>query len=220
MSNRVIRDWTDSEKIDLLSAEGERFFTRLFMKADDFGYYHANPKLLLSTLFPLKEDITKDHILLWLNECEKALLINTYECGGKKYLCIINFGQRLRRMKSSFPQSSVSESLSIVSNKRPETETETETETEIALPKKYFRLRDAIVNESVSDYLKNNYSIFIEEWIINNKEPILDLVYKDLDVKYFAYSFNSQNHILNSFKSTWDKIKKQPINKVFKRKAL
>lgn len=131
MANRILRDWTDSERIDKLSFEAEVFFTRLMMKADDFGYYHANPKLLLAALFPLK-NIQTETISRLLNECVELDLIFEYEVDGKKYLRINNFGQRLRKMVSKFPPVAVSPPT-IDSNPPPETkgnESETNPETE------------------------------------------------------------------------------------------
>ncbi len=71
MANRVIRDWTASESVDLLTVKAEVFFTRLIMKADDYGNYTGNPKLIAAALFPLKMyDVSS--ILMWMEECEKA----------------------------------------------------------------------------------------------------------------------------------------------------
>lgn len=103
MANRILRDWTDSENVDKLSFQAEVLFTRLFMKADDYGCFHANPKLVKAAVFPLK-DIREADISRWLDECQKAGLIAFYNEGGKKYLCIRNFGQRLRAMKRRFPE--------------------------------------------------------------------------------------------------------------------
>jgi len=113
MSNRIIRDWTDSEKIESLTWKAEVFFTRLIMKADDFGRYHANPKLLKASIFPLK-DIDPYEVSTLLEECEKADLLKSYQKDGRQYLQIKNFGQRLRIMRSKFPEM---------------TQTETKTET-------------------------------------------------------------------------------------------
>lgn len=102
MANRLIRDWTTSENVDKISAEAERFFTRLIMKVDDYGYYDANPKLLKAALFPLK-DVMCDQVVAWLEECCDAGLVTQYTVDGKEYLQIIKFGQRLRTMSSKFP---------------------------------------------------------------------------------------------------------------------
>lgn len=102
MANRVLRDWTTSEKIESLSADAEVFFTRLIMKADDYGSYHANIKLLKAALFPLK-DYALEEVGSWLSECVKAELIGMYCVQGKSYIRIFNFGQRLQNMRNAFP---------------------------------------------------------------------------------------------------------------------
>lgn len=100
---RMLRDWTTSDTIDLISTGAEVFFTRLIMKADDYGSFYANPKLLKSALFPLKDYSLKE-IDKWVKECINANLIFHYVVDGKEYIRIINFGQRLRNMRSVFPQ--------------------------------------------------------------------------------------------------------------------
>jgi hypothetical protein len=103
MANRVLRDWTQSENVDSLSDKAEVFFVRLIMKADDYGCYYGNAKLLKSHLYPLK-NVTEQSISNLIKECEKAGLILFYKVDGKEYLKIVNFGQRLRTMNSKFPQ--------------------------------------------------------------------------------------------------------------------
>jgi len=138
MANRVLRDWTTSEAVSGLTSEAERLFTRLIMKADDYGSFFGNPKLIKAALFPLNE--IKDLILVkWLDECVEAGLIFRYKVDGKEYIRIKNFNQRLRNMRSTFPQPK--NNLQQVAadrrgsppeteTKRNETEEETETETE------------------------------------------------------------------------------------------
>lgn len=89
--------------MDLLSPGAEVFFTRLIMRADDYGAFHAHPKLILSALFPLK-DYTIEMIEGWLLECIESDLIIKYKVDGKSYIQIENFGQRLQNMKKAFPR--------------------------------------------------------------------------------------------------------------------
>lgn len=139
MANRILRDWTASEAMDSLSADAEVFFTRLIMKADDYGSFYSNTKLIKAALFPLKE--YKDTaISKWVNECIDAGLLFSYTVDGKEYLRIVNFGQRLRNMRSTFPQpddksqqSAASRRESPPETKRNETETETETDEDCEL---------------------------------------------------------------------------------------
>lgn len=103
MPNRIIRDWTDSLIIDSLKYEEEVLFTRLIMKADDHGNFHANAKMIKSLCFPLKEAIRLSDIDRWLGSLQAAGLIRKYEAKGTQFLNIINFGQRLRQKKRMFP---------------------------------------------------------------------------------------------------------------------
>lgn len=105
MPNRMVRDWTDSEKINSLSSHAERLFIRLIMKADDFGCFYADPRLLKAHLFPLQLDAVREtDISRWITECEKAGLIVIYKANTKMYLEIKEFGQRLRAKKRKFPE--------------------------------------------------------------------------------------------------------------------
>lgn len=87
-----------------MSVHDERFFTRLIMVVDDYGRFHADPRLLKANLFPLLLDSIRDaDILRWTAACEKAGLIVVYENTGKRYLQIKDFKQRLRQMNEKYP---------------------------------------------------------------------------------------------------------------------
>lgn len=104
MPNRIFRDTTNSDKIDKISWQAEVFFYRLMMKADDYGCYWADEKRLRANLFVLKLDkIREADMSRWMTECHDAGLVALYEFEGKKYLQIIDFGQRKRQMKRLFP---------------------------------------------------------------------------------------------------------------------
>ncbi len=103
MPNRIIRDWTDSETIDKLDANTERFFTRLIMKVDDYGRCLANIRLLKSQLFPLKADIRETDITRWLAACKDSGLIVLYSVANKEYLQINDFRQVLRQKVEKYP---------------------------------------------------------------------------------------------------------------------
>lgn len=103
MPNRILRDWTDSYHIERLSAEAERLFVRLLMKADDYGRYHDDPRLIKGSCFPLL-CLTDDQVLVWIAECAKAEVIKVYEVGKRKYLAIVEFKQRLHEgARPKFP---------------------------------------------------------------------------------------------------------------------
>lgn len=131
MPNRVLRDWTCSELIDALSTDAEVFLTRLIMKADDFGCYHGNPKLVKSALYPLR-DLTDAKILKLIKELTDKEIVQCYTVKSKKYLKINDFRQRLRKMKSNFPQpedADQTDDSQMTDNSQRETETETKQKT-------------------------------------------------------------------------------------------
>lgn len=104
MPNRLLRDCTDSENINQLTYPAEVLFYRLMMKADDYGSFYANTKLLKASCYPLRIDTVRDaDITRWMDELQKAGLIVVYMDAGKSYLRIVNFGQRLRNKKKRFP---------------------------------------------------------------------------------------------------------------------
>lgn len=99
----MLRDYTDSEAVNALSSGAEILFVRLMMKADDYGKFHANPKLIRASLFPLKKAVSLKQISSWLDELSSGGLIFLYTNQEKHFLKIKNFGQRLRSMKSKYP---------------------------------------------------------------------------------------------------------------------
>jgi hypothetical protein len=183
MANRVLRDWTTSENVDAISFEAEVFFARLIMKADDYGSYYANPKLLKSALFPLRE-VTYGQIGKWVFECTEAGLIFPYEVEGKEYIRIKNFKQRLRQMRNVFPHpvekadhlpQVADKSPSIDSESPPERETEVETKQETETESESARV--VFVEENVPRELKIDLpdKTKIAEEIFNDELFVEDL---------------------------------------------
>jgi hypothetical protein len=100
----MIRDYTNSDKVDLLSYPAETFMNRLFTQADDHGLFYADPTLLKAKLYPKRIDkIKTSEIIKWRDECRKAGIIVMYEYDGKPYLQIVDFRQRLDRARAKFP---------------------------------------------------------------------------------------------------------------------
>lgn len=134
MPNRILRDWTDSTRVELLNAEEERFFVRLMMKSDDFGYFHGDPRLLKAALFPLLTDIRLSSVRQWRDKCVQAGLCHLYtDERGREFLRINNFKQRTRATESKFPTVDGHMTVNCQSHDRQlrtETETETDTKTE------------------------------------------------------------------------------------------
>lgn len=102
MPTRVVRDWTDSLRFESLSPEAERLFIRLIMKADDFGRYHADPRLVKAGCFPLIA-VTHAEIMDCLGALSAVGLVVVYTSGGRSYISIPNFRQRGRSGASKFP---------------------------------------------------------------------------------------------------------------------
>lgn len=103
MPNRILRDWTDSERIETISPGAEVFFTRLMMKADDYGCFTGNLKLLKAALYPLR-DVKQGQLIDWITECKNSCIIEIYEAENKPFLFIYDFGQRMRTMIRKFPE--------------------------------------------------------------------------------------------------------------------
>jgi hypothetical protein len=143
MPNRILRNWTDSMRFENISADAERLFTRLIMQADDYGRFHAEPRLIKAGCFPLQDQIRPNDLTRWLEELSHRQLILRYEVSGRAFLAIINFGQRLKQSRAKFPPPAgkpddflpVSADFREVPGSsgkfRPESETETDGENEI-----------------------------------------------------------------------------------------
>lgn len=108
MPNRIIKESIcTSDNINSLSLGAEILFYRLIVKADDFGCYHGNVKIIKGSCFPLKADDIKDKQLIeWINELIKAGLIFMYDGDDKKpYLKLVKWDkhQQKRANKPKFP---------------------------------------------------------------------------------------------------------------------
>lgn len=95
-----------SDSVNALTWQAEVFFVRLMLKADDFGRYSADTRLVRAALFPLRLDqVRETDVSRWIAECVKAKLVRLYIVDGKPYLEIPKFDQRMRAKKSRFPPS-------------------------------------------------------------------------------------------------------------------
>jgi hypothetical protein len=103
MPNRILRDWTDSETVSTIPMGAEVLFVRLIMKADDYGRLPGNPKLLRSTLFPLRDEVSVQDVTDWLGDLESAGLVTLYVVDGKQFVEIRKFKQK-PRSASKYPQ--------------------------------------------------------------------------------------------------------------------
>lgn len=108
MPNRIIKESIcTSENINRLSCEAEVLFYRLIVKADDFGCYHGNVKIIKGACYPLKADDIKDKQMNeWIDELIKAGLVFLYSAeDGKQYIKLAKWEkhQQTRAVKPKFP---------------------------------------------------------------------------------------------------------------------
>lgn len=105
MPNRVLREGIlTSERVNLLSLDGEVFYRRLMSVVDDFGRYTAHPALLRAHLYPLRLDRVREASMeRLLTECEKVRLVRLYVVASKPYLEVLDFGQHVRAKHSKWP---------------------------------------------------------------------------------------------------------------------
>ena len=108
MPNRIIKESIcTSEDINKLSKDAEILFYRLIVKADDYGAYFGDERIVKSACFPLKsDDIKNDQVKSWLLELGNAGLIHIYEAqDGRTYLQFAKWEkhQQVRAKKRKFP---------------------------------------------------------------------------------------------------------------------
>lgn len=133
MPDRIIRAAIlTSDGVCSLSWAAEVFYRRLMSVVDDYGRYDGRISVLKSHCYPLQTDkVTDRDVGKWLAESSAAGLVTVYSVGGKPYLQVERFGQRIRS-DSKWPgpelaekpenvdsRSFVSNSLTDVSTPRP-----------------------------------------------------------------------------------------------------
>lgn len=107
MPSRIIKESiVTSESLAEVSADAERFFWRLVVKADDFGLYYGNPRILASMCFPL-DPPKEQRVRAWLDELVNSGMVGTYTADedGKPYLKLLSWNkhQQQRAKNSKFP---------------------------------------------------------------------------------------------------------------------
>lgn len=106
LPNRILKESIlRSDSIDRLTPFEETVFYRLIVRCDDYGRWYANPKLLASELFPLREEIRAPQMEEALRSLEAADLIILYEAEGKALLQLKTWDkhQQVRAKRSKFP---------------------------------------------------------------------------------------------------------------------
>ena len=105
MPQRILRDGIlSSWRVNELTWPEEVFYRRLMSVVDDYGRFHAHPSLIRAACYPLKlEKVADSDIEKWLTACVNAALVRVYLAeGGKRFLEMYDFGQRIQS-KSKFP---------------------------------------------------------------------------------------------------------------------
>ena len=103
LANKILT----SEKLNAIDEGSENLFYHLLVLVDDFGRYYANPKIVKSYCYPLRE-LSLEIIIERLNELASIGLIQKYKNNGETYLEIVEFEkyQRFRsdiKRKEDFP---------------------------------------------------------------------------------------------------------------------
>ena len=109
MPNRILKDSIcQSEKIDALSPEAECLYYRFMVQCDDYGTYKADPRIIKSMCYPLKDGMTSAKIEKLLTELIDAGLIMPYEVSGKSYYYFLNWTrhQQIKNKRSKYPMPS------------------------------------------------------------------------------------------------------------------
>jgi hypothetical protein len=208
MPNRMLRDWTDSEKVNSLSPQEERMFLRLIMKADDYGCYYADTRLLRASLFPLLIDTVREaDISRWMAACQKAGLIVLYEVANKRYLQIVDFKQRLDKARAKYPLPNENHAVDVFPefvNEFPG-EVETEVEVEPELEKK-LKEKKATKVDRPPPKKKAIQHLFSESIIFDSAEfekAISGTVYQEANIGYYWEIIKNWSDSKNAKKADW-----------------
>lgn len=92
-----------SKKWDSCSWTAQSFYIRLLTLVDDFGRYEAEPVLLRSQCFPLREDLRTDQVQKLMLEIQANQLAHFYKLDGKVYIQLTNWTETPRSQRSRYP---------------------------------------------------------------------------------------------------------------------
>jgi hypothetical protein len=104
MANRVVRgEFNASESMAARSLMAELVFVKLLLVVDDYGRCDARPRLLLSQLWPMREEVNTSDLAIWVDELasgdDPPLVI--YEVEGRKFIELVNYEQHRGNSKRS-----------------------------------------------------------------------------------------------------------------------
>ncbi|MGB9266703.1 MAG: hypothetical protein WCB56_14725 [Terriglobales bacterium] len=96
----------ESKKIDKLSAEEERLYTRLLTHLDDYGNHPADPKAVRMACFPRKKKWNNRTIQFWLDRLVAVGLASYYEVQGQNFVHFERFKdfQKLKHFNGWYPR--------------------------------------------------------------------------------------------------------------------
>jgi hypothetical protein len=106
MPNRIIKDAIlVSANIDQLTADEERFFFRLLLVSDDYGRFDARPPVIRGRAYPLKPEVTDQHVLSWIAKLVEVDILHAYQINGARFVGFSNWHtyQNVRAGKSKYP---------------------------------------------------------------------------------------------------------------------
>ena len=106
MPNRILHESIKyCPKMEQLNWFEEVVYHRLTVSVDDYGCLDGRIVLLKNTLFPTREDISKDDIARAIEHMVALGLLRAYEAGGMPYLCFPAWEeeQRVRNKRRKFP---------------------------------------------------------------------------------------------------------------------
>lgn len=92
-----------SPKWESCSWHAQSFYVRILTLVDDFGRYDAEPILLKSHAFPIREDVKTGKVEELCGELQGSGLVEFYIVAGKRFLQVTNWTERARSEKSRFP---------------------------------------------------------------------------------------------------------------------
>lgn len=96
-----------SESINRLTAFEETMFYRLIVSCDDEGCMDARPRIIRSTLYPLKDGVRDSQISNALQALSSAELVTLFEKNGKPFLRLTTWDKYQETALTDKPSGSV-----------------------------------------------------------------------------------------------------------------
>lgn len=96
-----------SRNMAQLTHGAERMCTRLFTRADDYGRFDADPKVIKGGCFPLIDNITIEDVVGWKKELVREGLVRYYRVDGREYGYFVTWEKhqgKPRAKASKYPQ--------------------------------------------------------------------------------------------------------------------